>query len=103
VADFNKALELDPDMEEIYWYRADAYRALNNLEQALKDYRRAAATDPEDSILFLNQGTILMMMGRYEEALEMLRRSIVLDPDNLPSYAPGGAALRTVIFWPPRI
>jgi len=44
VADFNKALELDPEMEEIYWYRADAYRALNDLEQALKDYRRAAAT-----------------------------------------------------------
>ena len=35
LSDFDTALELDPELKEIYWYRADAYRAVNDLDKKI--------------------------------------------------------------------
>src|SRR5262245_20685756 len=48
IADFNKAIEIDPKRNDAYVHRARAYEGLERRAAAIADYRRALALDPKD-------------------------------------------------------
>jgi len=49
IADYTKAMELDPNLAEAYGNRGNAYAELDQLEQANKDYDEAIRLDPENA------------------------------------------------------
>ncbi len=44
--DYNKAIQLNPNLANAYINRGNTYKDLNNIELALADYDRAIALDP---------------------------------------------------------
>ncbi len=54
LADYDKAILLDPNDPLSHNNRAGVLQELNRLEEALQSYNRAVELDPEDSTTFYN-------------------------------------------------
>jgi tetratricopeptide (TPR) repeat protein len=50
IADFTRAIEIDPKRTDAHVHRGFAYDALGREEDAIADFRRALALDPNDEI-----------------------------------------------------
>jgi len=48
IADFSKAVQLDPKLAQAYYSRSFAYEKTGQLAKALRDAKKAAALDPKD-------------------------------------------------------
>jgi tetratricopeptide (TPR) repeat protein len=85
VANFRKALALDPDYIKIYDNLGLCYEALGKYDEAIDTYREAIrrnrAKTPSSPWPPLNLGTLLIKLGRLEEAEGVLRESLRYDAD----------------------
>ena len=50
IADYSKAIELDPKNSYLYFGRGMSYEYLNQNEDALKNFQMSLALDPENSL-----------------------------------------------------
>ena len=57
IADFDKAIELQPDLYEAYYFRGNAFLNLKELENAIKDYNKAIEINPDYADAYVNRGT----------------------------------------------
>ncbi|NLN36192.1 MAG: tetratricopeptide repeat protein, partial [Candidatus Cloacimonetes bacterium] len=85
-ADFNQAIELEPENAEAYRYRGATYHKLGDAKSALKDYNQAIKLDPNKSDLFLNRGILQADSGDSQNALVDLNEAIRLNPSNAMAY-----------------
>jgi len=85
-ADFNQAIELEPDNAEAYRYRGATFYKLGDAKTALKDYNQAITLDPNNSDLFLNRGILQADSGDSQNALVDLDEAIRLNPKNAMAY-----------------
>jgi len=53
LADYTKAIELDPKDAYAYYNRGLHYRAKGDLDHAIADYRKAIELDPKDALRLL--------------------------------------------------
>ena len=81
LADFDRAIELDPDYAWAIANRGEAYEALGRYEEALADFDRAMEFDPDLDWAIASRGQVYEALGRYEEALADFERAIEIDPD----------------------
>jgi len=70
VADYNKALQLKPDLAAAYNNRANYYAAKKQLEKALADYDRAIDLNPVHVRALINQGITYRDLKLYDRAIE---------------------------------
>lgn len=63
-----KAIATDPKEGKGHEFLGDAYRALNQLEQARASYTRAVELDPAVAVAVLKKGHINSFLGNYDEA-----------------------------------
>lgn len=75
MADFNKAVELDPNYSFRYAARAFAKQNFGDLDGAVEDYRKAVDLDPEDAVAQNNLGMLLEQQGYKKEADERFARA----------------------------
>ena len=75
MADFNKAVELDPNYSFRYAARAFAKQNFGDLDGAVEDYRKAVELDPEDAVAQNNLGMLLEQQGYKKEADERFARA----------------------------
>ncbi|HET9404682.1 MAG TPA: tetratricopeptide repeat protein [Burkholderiales bacterium] len=80
LAEFQQAVQLDPDNAEFLKSRGNAERALGNLQGAVESYRRSLEAAPEYLPALYNMGLVLREMNRLEEAESYFRRVHELDP-----------------------
>lgn len=85
-ADFNQAIELEPENADAYRYRGATYHKLGDAKSALKDYNQAIKLDPNKSDLFLNRGILQADGGDSANALSDLDEAIRLNPNNAMAY-----------------
>jgi eukaryotic-like serine/threonine-protein kinase len=90
LADYNRAIELDPDDAKTYSNRGLTYRALRQAERALVDFNRAIELDPESPSAYSNRGITYEALEQYVPALADLNRAIDLDPDSAGTYSNRG-------------
>ena len=64
LADFNRAIELDPDATWLLVRRGPTYQAMGRYADALADFCRATDLDPDDAWAISNRGEIYREMGR---------------------------------------
>ena len=77
IAEFSRAIELDPTDGGRYRRRAWAYLGLQNWDSALDDLSRAIDLDP-DGDLYLTRGMTYYYAERYEEALADLDKALLI-------------------------
>ncbi len=86
LADFNRAIELNPKYATAYHNRGLTYRDLQQHEQALADYNRAIELNPEDANAYHNRGVTYHYLQQHEQALADYNRTIELNPEDTTAY-----------------
>jgi tetratricopeptide (TPR) repeat protein len=92
LADFDRAIELDPGNAEAFGDRAVIYLMMERYDEALADFDRAIELDPSDAEVIGNRGETYRRMERYDEALADFDRAIELDPNYRPPQGLGPAS-----------
>ena len=68
IADFNKAIELDPTDAIAYSDRGVVYFAQDEFEKAITDFTKAIELDPADAVNYYYRGVTLEELGSTENA-----------------------------------
>jgi tetratricopeptide (TPR) repeat protein len=93
LADFNRAIEIDPQKADGYLGRANTLNTLGQYSDAIEDYDRAMEIEPTmaESTLanaYVNRGSAYSHLGQYEKAIADYEKGLELDPeiDDPPSF-----------------
>lgn len=88
IADFTKALEIDPTYVDAYRCRGNVYWSLGQYDQglsdwslrqydhALSDYNKALEINPRDDSVYFQKADLCKHLGRIEEAIEAYQKVI---------------------------
>jgi tetratricopeptide (TPR) repeat protein len=80
IADYSKAIELNPKDDDAYTGRAWSYFKAGKAAQGLPDAERSLELYPHNAHALDTRGHIFEALGRREEAIADYRRTLVLDP-----------------------
>jgi tetratricopeptide (TPR) repeat protein len=78
LADYNKALQLNPELDNAYNNRANYYASNGKLAEALTDYETALDLNPGNTRTWINQAITFRELGLYDLALENLDMALML-------------------------
>lgn len=92
IADFNRAIELDPGYAFPYNNRGYSYQKMNDREKAQRDYDKAIELNPKIANPYNNRGLLYYDHDEFEKAVRDFRKAIELDPKLLNSYMNLGLA-----------
>jgi eukaryotic-like serine/threonine-protein kinase len=76
IADFQRALELDPNYSAASHYQARAYEHLGQAELALAAYSQALRADPGNYRFYRDLGNFYIQRDQYNQSLEPLRKAV---------------------------
>jgi tetratricopeptide (TPR) repeat protein len=93
IVDYNQALALNPQFEEIYFRRAVARTLIKDWQGAEADYTKAIATKPEYAEAYLHRGSIRNTLNNWRGAKTDFDLALALNPNSLPAYIGRGVAL----------
>jgi tetratricopeptide (TPR) repeat protein len=93
LADFNDALQLDPNCWLALHNRAVSFAQQGHGADAFRDFNRVIQLSPGMAIAYRNRGELLASMGRTEEAVADYGRAIAQLPDEADLYQIRGHAL----------
>ena len=86
IAEFTKAVELDPDYTEAFVERGKLYDITGNKDAAIEDFSKAVVFEPKDEELFYFLGKCYNEVGKYDQALGALNRATNLAKRGLIPY-----------------
>ena len=96
IKDYSRAIELNPEVADYYYYRAGSYMKLKLLDEALKDIKFAYKLNPYDKYikarrkLLANQLETLGYKSnknlKGKSAIEKFNAALELDPENSDLY-----------------
>ena len=90
IADYDRAIELDSELDRAYSNRANVHARQKNWTAAIADYDRAVDLNPLNMRARLNQAITFREMGEYEEALACLDIATFFKPDSATLFAERG-------------
>ena len=83
-ADFDRAAELDPKIENIGYWQGYTHRVAGDFETARRHLERFTAANPAHADALASLGFIAIEQGRFDEAEPPLRRALEIEPKNVP-------------------
>lgn len=92
IAQFSEAVDLNDFLSSSHTGRANAFLALDQLEEAARDYTEALRYEPGNAQLHLGRGRALGQMGDDERAIADFTKAIKLDPQLSEAWCNRGAA-----------
>jgi len=98
VADFTRAIELNPRLAEAYKGRADCYvdyigehlGETVSYDKTIEDYNMAIALDPTNATYYRSRAWAFDIAGDYDKELVDITKAIELDPTNAAYYRSRG-------------
>ncbi|MEO0949284.1 MAG: tetratricopeptide repeat protein [Cyanobacteria bacterium J06641_5] len=75
LAEYDRALEIDPNRPQVWLGRGRVQQKLKQLEDALESYDRAIEIQPEYAAAYRNRGLVLRASDRPEAAIESLQKA----------------------------
>lgn len=79
---FNKAIKLNPQNTEAYFYRGNVYDELGNYKQAIVDYNKTIKLNPVYIDAYLRRGFAYNNLGKLNEAMDNIKMAAKLG-DNI--------------------
>jgi len=92
LADFSKAIELDPTMGAAYFGRGGVYFVMARQRDAIADYSKAIELDPNNADAHLFRGALYKELNMHDELIANNTKLIELAPDEATAYAHRGNA-----------
>jgi tetratricopeptide (TPR) repeat protein len=86
VAEYTKALSIDPKLLRALKGRSSAYFHLKQYDEAIADYDRILALDPKDKASYNDRGLAKAQFGRTGEAVLDFTDAIQNDPRKLMEH-----------------
>jgi len=86
IADYTKAIEINPEVADLFHNRALDYRYKGDLASAMADYTREIQVDPTLWRAYFSRGTVSIMVGALPPAMADLNKAAELAPKN--AYIP---------------
>lgn|GEM_PF-1189941 len=93
IADYDRALALEPDNALTYINRGVARSGKGDLDAAMADYDRAIALAPDNALAYNDRSFDKIKKGDFAGAVEDANRAIALDPRLAYAYNNRGYAL----------
>lgn len=87
IADFDRAIALNPEFADAYHNRGFVYREKGEAGRAIADYDRAIALNPKDAKAYNNRGIAYDDKGEYDRAIADYNRAIALKPKDAKAYS----------------
>jgi tetratricopeptide (TPR) repeat protein len=81
IAEYQKAIEINPGYSPAYNSLGYAYRAVGNNAEAEKAFMKYIELVPNDPNPYDSYGELLMKMGRFDESIEQYRKALAIDPN----------------------
>jgi tetratricopeptide (TPR) repeat protein len=95
IADYSKAIELDPKSAYVYNKRGSVYSSKKDYDYAIADYVRAIELEPKTPYYYNNIADIYFNLGKLDKAIDFYQKRIELSPDDAIN-----ANLKLgIIFW----
>jgi tetratricopeptide (TPR) repeat protein len=85
IADYTRAIELNPNFDKAYFNRALAKHALGNYSGAIADYNKSLEILPNDSDAYNGRGVSRNKLYDLSGAIDDFNRALKINPNN--SYA----------------
>jgi tetratricopeptide (TPR) repeat protein len=92
IKDFDKAIELNPNLAEAYNNRGLVYGKLGNLQQAIKDFDKAIELNPNYAEAYYSRGIAFGKLGNLQQEIKDYDKAIELNPDLAQAYYNRGNA-----------
>ena len=96
IADYDKAIEIDPENADLYFSRALFKNARADEEGALADYDKAIDLNPEHANAYNNRGDVKRALDEYQGALADYNKAIELNPEYALAYNNRGIIRRAL-------
>jgi tetratricopeptide (TPR) repeat protein len=80
LAEYRRALEIDPTYAGAWSSSAGAYAALGEIEEALRCMRRAIDIEPTNANFHNSLGTLYVRLGQLDEAAASFQRALAYHP-----------------------
>lgn len=87
IANYDRALRLEPDAARIYGNRGLAKRILGRYREAVADYDQALRLEPDTAYIYANRAGAKSALGQYQEATADYDQALRLEPDDAYTYA----------------
>jgi tetratricopeptide (TPR) repeat protein len=85
IADYSKAIEIDPNFEEAYLNRGSVYASKGEYDRAIVDYSKAIDINPKFEA-HANRGSAYLAKRDYDRAITDLTRAIDINPKYQNAY-----------------
>jgi tetratricopeptide (TPR) repeat protein len=92
IAEFDKALAINRNLAEAYFYRGTAYSYKGNYDRAIADYDQAIRLNPNYAEAYGNRGIAYSDKGNYDRAIANYEQVIRLNPNDALAYNNRGNA-----------
>ena len=86
IADYSKAISLDPNYAYAYYGRGLIYGKQGNFTQALSDYMKAIKLKPNYAPAYDSRGNIYCKQGSFKQAIFDYTKAIELNPKDAHAY-----------------
>jgi Flp pilus assembly protein TadD len=94
IAEFQQALQIQPDDELAHCYLGVALRREGNTAEAIAHYRRAVELKPDYAFAHYNLAVALQQTGNMAEAIAHYQRVVEIEPEHVRAHCNLGAALQ---------
>jgi tetratricopeptide (TPR) repeat protein len=81
IADYNKAVELAPNVTDPYLNRGTALEGLGKWDEAIADYNRALELDPKDAMAYNNRGNAKAGLRKWDLAIADYKKANEIAPN----------------------
>ncbi len=81
IAEYTKAIVLDPNLAEAYGNRGNAWRALGEVQRAIADYAEAIRLNPQDAGAYASRALAYTSLGKDRSAEQDIDKAVELGFD----------------------
>jgi tetratricopeptide (TPR) repeat protein len=92
IAEFDKAIAINRNLAEAYFYKGTAYSEKGDYDHAIADYTQAIRINPNLASAYYNRGYAYRRKGDNDRAIADYTQTIRLDPNAADAYNNRGVA-----------
>jgi tetratricopeptide (TPR) repeat protein len=93
LADYNKAIELEPNNARYSFFysgRGWLYQTLKQYDKAIADYSKGIELDPNMGMFYFDRGNVYSDLKQYDKAIADYTKTIKLEPNDVSAYSARG-------------